>query len=72
MREKGADRNDLLDRLAADDRLKLSRSEIEALVADRLAFTGAAGDQVRAFVDRVALVATAHPHAAEYDPEEIL
>ena len=42
MREKGAADNDLFDRLAADGRLGLSRAEIDALVADRAAFVGAA------------------------------
>ena len=46
MREKGAADNDLFDRLAADERLGLTRAEIEALVADRSAFVGAASAQV--------------------------
>lgn len=72
MREKGIDHNDLLARLAADERLGLTAPEIETLMAERLAFTGGADAQVRAFVDRVAPLALAHPHAAAYDPEEIL
>src|SRR5690606_26444534 len=35
MREQGAPVNDLLDRLAADGRLGLSRAELDALLADR-------------------------------------
>ena len=46
MREKGAAENDLFDRLAADGRLGLTRAEIDALVADRAAFVGAAPAQV--------------------------
>ena len=42
MREKGLAENDLFDRLAADGRLGLSRDEIDALVADRNSFVGAA------------------------------
>ncbi|HEX6445678.1 MAG TPA: adenylosuccinate lyase [Streptosporangiales bacterium] len=72
MREKGQEANDLLDRLGADERLRLSRAELDTLVADPLTFTGAADDQVRAVVARVERVTAAHPEAAAYDPEPIL
>ncbi|MFC7546386.1 adenylosuccinate lyase [Plantactinospora sp. GCM10030261] len=72
MREKGAADNDLFDRLAADDRLRLSRAEIDELVADRSAFVGAAPAQVRAVVERMAAVVDAHPRAADYHPAPIL
>jgi adenylosuccinate lyase len=72
MREKGAPDNDLFDRLAADGRLKLSRAEIDALVADREAFVGAAPAQVRAVADRVAAIVAEHPEAAKYAPAPIL
>jgi adenylosuccinate lyase len=72
MREKGAGENDLFDRLALDPRLGLSRAEIDALVADRSAFVGAASAQVRAVADRVAAVVAAHPDAATYVPAPIL
>ncbi|SNT45218.1 adenylosuccinate lyase [Asanoa hainanensis] len=72
MREKGAGDNDLFDRLAADGRLGLSRGEIDALVADRAAFVGAAGAQVAAVADKIAEVVRAHPAAAAYSPRPIL
>jgi len=72
MREKGVTDNDLFDRLAGDDRLRLSRSEIDALVADRAAFVGAAPSQVLAVAERVAAIVAAHPAAAHYDPAPIL
>jgi adenylosuccinate lyase len=72
MREKGLAENDLLDRLAADGRLGLIRAEIDALVADRAAFVGAAPAQVRAVVERVAAVCEAYPGAATYAPAPIL
>jgi adenylosuccinate lyase len=72
MREKGAAGNDLFDRLAADDRLRLERAEIDALVADRSAFVGAASAQVQAIVDRVAAVVALHPDAGAYHPAPIL
>jgi adenylosuccinate lyase len=72
MREKGVAENDLFDRLALDNRLGLTRAEIDALVADREAFVGAAPAQVRAVVDRVAEVVARHPQAAAYAPAPIL
>jgi adenylosuccinate lyase len=72
MREKGAADNDLFDRLAADDRLRLSRTEIDTLVADRSAFVGAADNQVRAVAGRVAAIVAEHPQATRYVPAPIL
>ena len=72
MREAGAADNDLLDRLAADERLPLDRDALDALLAEPLAFTGAARDQVAAFVAEVGKVVAAHPVAAAYDPAPIL
>jgi adenylosuccinate lyase len=72
MREEGIERNDLLDRLAADDRIPLSHDQLEALLADRLPFTGVAGAQVAAVVKRVSDVAARHPEAATYVPGAIL
>jgi adenylosuccinate lyase len=72
MREKGAAVNDLFDRLATDGRLRLSRAEIDTLVADRAAFVGAAPSQVSGVADRVAAIVAAHPAAAHYAPAPIL
>jgi adenylosuccinate lyase len=72
MREKGQGENDLFDRLAADSRLGLSRSGIEALVADPATFTGAAYAQVQAVAARIAEVVARHPEAATYAPAPIL
>ncbi|HEX6967884.1 MAG TPA: adenylosuccinate lyase [Micromonosporaceae bacterium] len=72
MREQGVAENDLFDRLAADSRLRLTRVEIDELVADRKAFVGAAPAQVRAVADRIAAVVADHPAAAAYDPAPIL
>jgi adenylosuccinate lyase len=72
MREQGADRNDLFDRLAADERLGLSRADLDALVAEPLSFTGAAVDQVDEVVRRVEVVAARYPEAAAYVPPAIL
>ena len=72
MRERGAAGNDLLDRLAADGRLGLSRAELDGLLADRSGFVGAAGKQVSAVVSEVERVVAAHPDAAAYTPAPIL
>jgi adenylosuccinate lyase len=72
MREKGTAENDLLDRLAADSRLGLSRAEMDSLVASPLSFTGAAETQVADVVRRVETIAVDHPDAAAYMPAPIL
>ncbi|MFE0426508.1 adenylosuccinate lyase [Streptomyces sp. NPDC058953] len=72
MREKGAERNELLDRLAADERIPLDRAALDALMADRLSFTGAAAAQVADVVSRVDEVAGRYPAAAGYTPGSIL
>ncbi len=72
MREDGLTDNDLLARLAADERLQLSRDELDALIAEPLAFTGAAASQVRAIADRVQVITERYPDAAAYSPGDIL
>jgi adenylosuccinate lyase len=72
MREQGAVDNDLLDRLAADDRLPLDRAALEALVGEPLSFVGTAEAQVAAFVAQVAAVTARHPEAAAYRGAPIL
>ena len=72
MRERGTAENDLLDRLAADPRLGLTRADLAALVADPIEFTGAARSQVAAVAAAVAAVTAEHPEAAAYTPEPIL
>jgi adenylosuccinate lyase len=72
MREKGTERNDLFERLAADSRLGLSADELNALLADPLSFTGAARAQVGAVVRAVDSALASDPDAAHYRPEPIL
>ncbi|MGB8020364.1 MAG: adenylosuccinate lyase [Candidatus Nanopelagicales bacterium] len=69
---QGQSTNDLFDRLATDSRLGLSRDDLEALVAEPIAFTGAARAQVASVVDRTEAVAAEHPDAVAYTPGEIL
>ncbi|HEX8092493.1 MAG TPA: adenylosuccinate lyase [Jatrophihabitans sp.] len=72
MREQGAAENDLLARLAADDRLGLDSGTLDGLLSDPVAFTGAAQAQVRAVVAAVDRVLETEPAAAGYVPEPIL
>ncbi len=72
MREKGQVDNDLVQRLAADERLPLSRADLDELLADRLSFTGLAQQQVSQVLDRIRAVVSEHPAAAGYTPGAIL
>ncbi len=72
MREQGRADNDLLDRLAADERLPLDRAALDELLADRLAFVGAAPTQVERFAASVTKLVEADPDAAGYRPGTIL
>ncbi len=72
MREQGSTDNDLFARLAADPRLGLTRDQLDSLVSDPAGFTGAAGAQVAAVVERVEAVVRRHPEAAAYVPGPIL
>ena len=72
MREEGQATNDLLDRLAADDRLPVDREQLASAIADPLAVAGRAGAQVAAFAHQVAEIADRFPDAATYRPGDIL
>jgi adenylosuccinate lyase len=72
LREEGAAENDLLDRLAADERLGLSLSDLQALISEPLDFTGAAAAQVQTVIQRVGTIAARHPGASTYQPGDIL
>ncbi len=71
MREKGAE-PDLLDRLAADERLPLDRAALDAALADKQAFSGAAASQVDQVVAEVDELVSSYPDAAKYAPGAIL
>ena len=70
MRENGGDQ-DLIQRLAADERLPMTETDLEAALADRHAFIGAAESQVSRVLDRIQQLVDAHPGAADYRPGEI-
>ena len=64
--------NDLLDRLAQDGRLGLSRDELEAALEAGKTNAGAADSQVKAFVESARQLANSVPGAADYRPGSIL
>ena len=72
LRQGRAERNDLADRLAADDRLPLDRTALQSILeqADRLA--GAAVSQVDTFVAQTNHWKARHPQAATITPGAIL
>ncbi|MFV0317046.1 MAG: adenylosuccinate lyase [Microthrixaceae bacterium] len=72
MREGGAAHNDLIERLAGDDRLPLDGEQIRGALGDPITFAGAAGSQVEGFVRRVAILVDAHPEARAYHHEDVL
>jgi adenylosuccinate lyase len=72
MRETGRAENDLLDRLAGDPRLGISRAELDAALSDPLELAGTAGPQAAALVSQIEAIAEAHPDAAAYQPGLVL
>ncbi len=71
LREGEAD-NDLVDRLAGDDRLGLDRAELATLLSDPASFAGLATRQVEAFCSSVAQIVDRYPGPAAYHPEPVL
>ena len=72
MRETGQSENDLFARLAADNRLGLTRDELNALVGAPIELAGTAQRQVTQVAERVAAIVAEHPDAAAYRPGMVL
>ncbi|MBE6420365.1 MAG: adenylosuccinate lyase [Akkermansiaceae bacterium] len=72
LRRGSISQNDLLDRLGADGRLKLSRDEIQEIYDANAGDTGMAGAQTDAFCAMVQELATAYPAGVGYTPGAIL
>jgi adenylosuccinate lyase len=64
--------NDLVDRLANDERIPMDRAQLAAIVAAGESNAGAAQAQVATFAKAVAALEAAHPAAAAYTPGSIL
>jgi adenylosuccinate lyase len=69
---EGAVENDLVDRLAGDDRLGLDRATLDQLLGIRASFVGTAPSEVQAFVAQVETIVDRFPQAAAYLPEHVL
>lgn len=72
LRDGELSQNDLLNRLAEDERIPLSRSDLQEVFEKGQDNTGAARSQVDAFVKAVAELSERHPDAAAYRPGQIL
>ncbi len=64
--------NNLLERLAGDDRIPLSQDQLDALLAEGRENTGTARSQVDFFAAEVGKLENSHPDAASYQPGAIL
>ncbi len=72
LRTGSVDRNNLVDRLADDSRLGLSRDALDAILAKGDRESGAAKSQIAAFAEAVRKLEAASPAAAAYGPGSIL
>jgi adenylosuccinate lyase len=72
MRETGRVDNDLLDRLAADPRLGISRAELDAALSNPLELAGTAGHQVATLTAQIEKIAASHPEVAGYRPGPVV
>jgi adenylosuccinate lyase len=72
MREQGLADNDLVDRLAADARLRLDRTELVEAMGRPAEFIGASAAQTGRLVARIERIVERFPDAARYSPGDIL
>ncbi len=72
LRQGKIDRNNLIERLAGDERLGLTRPTLDAILARGDQESGAAKTQIQAFADAVRKLETSSPQAAAYTPGSIL
>lgn len=63
--------NELLDALASDPRIPLSRKELQSLLNDPIKFAGDAKDQIARVVRRIESITAKHVDAAKYQPGAI-
>ncbi|MCC5788582.1 MAG: adenylosuccinate lyase [Opitutales bacterium] len=72
LRSGKTEENDLADRLAADERIGLTKSELDEILGRTKTFLGRATTQVEHFAKEVADWLRRHPEAGEVLPEAIL
>ena len=64
--------NDLLSRLASDDRIPLNLEQLNTLMEEGKGNAGTARIQVDSFISQIAAICAEHPEAANYSPGSIL
>lgn len=72
MRESGSEHNDLIDRIAADERIPLNQTALKAAIGDPDQFIGNAPAQVRGVVAKIEDITARYCDAAKYRPGDIL
>ena len=72
MRESGTDENDLIDRLAADERIPMNAESLRAAIGSPNQFIGNACVQVQKVAAKIAAVTQKYPESAGYRPNAIL
>ena len=72
MREHGTDENDLIERLAGDERIPLNAEALHAAIGDPDQFIGNAPAQVRGVIAKIDAVSSRFPDATKYRPTPIL
>ncbi len=72
MRESGRDENDLIERLAGDDRIPMDSSMLRAAIGDSKTFVGNAPAQVQRVVEKIGAIIDENREAAAYRPSAIL
>lgn len=72
MRESGRDDNDLIERLAADDRIPMDAETLRSAIGDASQFIGNAASQVDAVIARIETIVKEYPDAAGYRAGAIL
>lgn len=72
LREGRVTTNNLVERLAADDRIPLGAAELQTIVAAGRSNAGAAARQIQDFTRKVSALGEIHPAAARYTPGSIL
>ena len=72
LRDGSVTQNDFVERLAADDRLGLSRGQLDAVLQKGATNTGAADAQTVSILERIDSVTAAYPESKHYQPGAIL
>ncbi|MEM6688575.1 MAG: adenylosuccinate lyase [Planctomycetota bacterium] len=72
MRESGATENDLVERLASDERIPMDQEALQSAIGDPSMFIGNAASQVENVAAKIRAIVEKDPEAAAYRPSSIL